>query len=143
MNNVAKIVMAVILFAAAIGVLVWHFTDRPHDAARTEKVLGEKAASAEAYVGKVVETCKNASGRNGVNKLKELAANPGDDQLGMFFGALRELDLSSAKITEISQAVAQPDRYNVYFDAPANKYHFVLIEDGEDWKFSAFYILRK
>ena len=143
MNNAGKIIMAAVLLTAAVGILVWHFTDRPHEAARTEKVLGDKAASAEQFVNEVVGVCKNATGRNGVNKLKEIAANPGDEQLGMFFSALKELDLSTARITEVSQANAQPNRYNVYFEAPANKYHFVLIDDEGSWKFAAFYILRK
>ncbi len=134
-----------LLLCLAAGALCWGVAtlmNRPPDGARRLPVRGTEAAAIGKAAIDIITMAKSGS----TDDFFRRCAAPRDGELGMFYRALKELELKSEEPLAVEAFFDNPDRFNVFLAlaGKSGRGQMVLSRDPDsgDWYFERFYILQ-
>lgn len=135
-----KILLAVFA-VAAILFTVTVLKNRVPDGARRIPVRGEEAAAVGREAIALIREAKNSSPESFICR----CTNPNDSELGMFYRALRQLELASEEPLAVEAFYDRPEQFNVFLALAekGTRGQLVLSRDPDSggWRFERFYIL--
>ena len=141
MNSKAKLILGVVLLAAAVVLLCRHFSPTVPDEVRTVAVAADTESAAKEFAQKL----RDIASRDDSKEFGALCARRSDVNMPDYYRSVQSMD-AAAEFLKAEANKTDPGILNVYFRNPdGRRFHYTIDSrgDGGRFRFLTCYIYKE